>query len=327
MPKVTVIVPNYNHARFLPRRLDSILSQTYQDFDVLYLDDASTDSSADVFARYASNPRIHALCNTQNSGSPFKQWNKGAQNARGEYLWIAEADDAADPRLLETLVALLDSHPHVGIAYCQSRTIDAEDKAGETMRWWTDDLDTQHWRQDFVAAGPDECRRFLSLKCTLPNASAVLLRRSVLEQVGGADETMRLAGDWMTYIKMLLVSDLAFVAEPLNFFRTHSASVRHTLRADVRPVEEGYEVLRFLLQHATLDADTQDRAFESRLDALLHALIKHRAVPLGRKWGLWRTAQSVDPALTRRLLNRLGRRLRPGGRLLPLGARRGDSPV
>ena len=327
MPKVTVIVPNYNHARFLPRRLDSILAQTYQDFEVLYLDDASTDSSADVFAPYASNPRIRALCNAENSGSPFKQWNKGAQNARGEYLWIAEADDAADPRLLETLVAHLDAHPQVGIAYCQSRMIDTDGEAGDTMRWWTDNLDVNRWRQDFVAAGPDECRRFLSLKCTLPNASAALLRRSVLEQVGGADETMRLAGDWMTYIKMLLVSDLAYVAEPLNFFRTHNGSVRHTLRADVRPVEESYQVLRCLLQHTSLDADTQDRAFESRLDGLLHTLVKHRAVPLARKWGLWRTAQSVDPALTRRLLRRLGLRLRPGGRRPLLGARRGDNPV
>lgn len=69
MPKVSVILPNYNHGRFLKRRLDSIFDQTFQDLEVIFLDDASTDNSMEVFAQYASNPKIKkVLVNSRNSG-------------------------------------------------------------------------------------------------------------------------------------------------------------------------------------------------------------------------------------------------------------------
>ena len=78
MPKVSVIVPNYNHAPYLKRRIDSILNQTYQDFELILLDDCSTDNSAEVLNEYASNPKVsHVVINEINSGSTFKQWDKG----------------------------------------------------------------------------------------------------------------------------------------------------------------------------------------------------------------------------------------------------------
>ena len=89
MPKVSVIIPNYNHAQFLEQRIQSVLDQTYQDFEIIYLDDASTDNSNEVFAKFANNSRIRAIYNQTNSGSPFKQWNKGIRLAQGEYVWIA----------------------------------------------------------------------------------------------------------------------------------------------------------------------------------------------------------------------------------------------
>ena len=98
-----VIVPNYNHARFLRQRLDSILAQTFQDFELILLDDCSTDESRTILEEYARDPRVRLDFNEVNSGSPFKQWNKGVRFARGKYVWIAESDDYADPRLLEAL--------------------------------------------------------------------------------------------------------------------------------------------------------------------------------------------------------------------------------
>ncbi len=117
MPKVTVVVPNYNHARFLPKRIESILSQTFQDFELILLDDCSTDESRSILSSYASDPRVTIEFNEANSGSTFKQWNKGVRLARGKYVWIAESDDYADERLLEGLVAVLDAEPEVDI--CQ----------------------------------------------------------------------------------------------------------------------------------------------------------------------------------------------------------------
>ena len=92
MAKVSVVIPNYNHARFLPKRVDSVLRQTFQDFDLILLDDCSTDDSRSILSKYADDPRVKIEFNEVNSGSSFKQWNKGVGLARGEYVWIAESD-------------------------------------------------------------------------------------------------------------------------------------------------------------------------------------------------------------------------------------------
>src|ERR1035438_3657642 len=120
MPKVSIVVPNYNHARFLRRRIESVLRQTFQDFDLILLDDCSTDDSRSILSKYADDPRVKIEFNEVNSGSSFKQWNKGVGLARGEYVWIAESDDYADERLLEKLVARLDSDASVVFSYCRS---------------------------------------------------------------------------------------------------------------------------------------------------------------------------------------------------------------
>jgi glycosyltransferase involved in cell wall biosynthesis len=105
-PRVSVAVPNYNHARFLRQRLDTILAQTYQDFELILLDDCSTDESRTILEQYAGDPRARLEFNEVNSGSTFKQWNKGVRLAQGKYVWIAESDDYSDARFLERLVSL-----------------------------------------------------------------------------------------------------------------------------------------------------------------------------------------------------------------------------
>src|SRR5208282_2627995 len=113
VPKVSVVVPNYNHARFLRRRVESILQQTFRDFELILLDDCSTDDSRSILSEYADDPRVRIEFNEKNSGSTFKQWNKGVRLARGEYVWIAESDDYAGERFLERLVDVLQKESDV----------------------------------------------------------------------------------------------------------------------------------------------------------------------------------------------------------------------
>jgi len=102
MPKVSVIVPNYNHAPYLRQRIESILNQTYQDFEVILLDDCSTDNSRDILNNYRNQSKVsHCIFNAVNGKSAFQQWQKGVQLAKGEYIWIAESDDWAEPEFLE----------------------------------------------------------------------------------------------------------------------------------------------------------------------------------------------------------------------------------
>jgi glycosyltransferase involved in cell wall biosynthesis len=258
MPVVSVIVPNYNHAQFLPRRLGSILSQRFADFEVIYLDDASTDNSDTVIAPFLEDRRIRVIRNTVNSGSVFKQWNRGVRVALGDYVWIAEADDSAEPTLLSRLVPLLDQNPQVGIAYCQSREVDGSGRILRSFDHWTADLDQERWQHDFIASGPEECAQYLVVKNTIPNASGVLFRRSVFERTGGAVETMKLCGDWITWIRMLLVSDLAFVSEPLNYFRSHAGTVRATDQSNIL-VREQYQVISFILKRCPVSLEKRNQ--------------------------------------------------------------------
>lgn len=229
-PLVSVVVPNFNHARYLPARLDSIFAQSFRDFEVIILDDASTDDSCSVIRRYLAAPGVRLLTNPTNSGSPFVQWNRGVELARGELVWIAESDDVAAPEFLATLVPLLQSDPDVGICYCQSYHIDADNKNQGSLFGWTEDLEPGRWQTSFRNEGPDEVARFLVLKNPILNASAVVFRRSVFRSVGGAPTNLRECGDWLTWSRMLLRSAVRFEAVPLNYFRTHSSSVRTATR-------------------------------------------------------------------------------------------------
>lgn len=129
-PMVSVIVPNYNYSRYLRERIGSILRQTYTDYELILLDDASTDNSADILMEYKDNPHVsHIIVNRENTGSPFKQWMKGISLSRGKYIWIAEADDSAEPDFLETCVGLAEQHSDTAICYVDSIRIDSEGKA------------------------------------------------------------------------------------------------------------------------------------------------------------------------------------------------------
>lgn len=243
-PKVSVIVPSYNHCRYLSQRLDSILGQNFRDFELLILDDASTDASYSVLSNYYAKPQVRILVNSRNSGSAFRQWDNGITLARGEYVWIAESDDSADPRFLEVLVPLLDSDPSLGLAYCQSCLMDKQGEIVGSSLSWTEDLDADRWKSDYRNIGIDELREYLIVKNTIPNASAVLSRRTFLLQTRPIDASFRLCGDWLHWGKMLLLSNIAYVAQALNYWRIGSSNSRHAI-SGVLEWEEGARVLAY----------------------------------------------------------------------------------
>lgn len=254
MPKVSVIVPNYNYARFLPQRLGSIERQTYKDFEVILLDDASTDGSVQVLEQFASRHGWQLVCNEQNSGSAFKQWNKGLRFATGEYVWIAEADDYADERFLEVMVGRLEQNPRCGLAYCNSQRVDAEGRVIEMVRPTMYDIDYSRWDRDFVGDGPEECFRYLLRENTIPNASAVAFQRELCSSIGGVDEGFRLCADWKFWASLLRISDIAFVAEPLNYFRVHFRTVRAGARLWAG-LSESLRVMKYILDNFDVPRD------------------------------------------------------------------------
>ncbi len=315
VPTVSIIVPNYNYARFLDRRLGSIEAQTFRDFELILLDDASSDDSAAILQAFAARHGARLVRNQHNSGNPFVQWNRGVALARGEFVWIAEADDDADPRFLETLVAVLRRDPHCGVVQCASIRIDATGRRGDTVAVTLHDVDRNRWRQDFRNSGADECARYLVRECTIPNASAVLFRRSLFEAVGGADETLRLAGDWKLWAAILCRSDFAFVATPLNFFRTHAATVRSRTGVWER-ILEGLQVMRFIVAHQDIPADSLADLHGRLMVLFLHGALsawptatQRTAIRDGLPGVRFRLSRGTWRALLRQAVDALRRRL------------------
>ena len=298
VPRVSVVVPNYNHRAFLPERLESIWRQAFADFEVVLLDDASTDESVAVLRTYAERPNVRLFVNDANSRSPFHQWNRGVQEARGEYIWIAESDDAAQPELLETLVAVLDQHSSVGVAECDTQLITASGEVVGTVQRDAYPEATDRWRQNFLANGREEVRRFLYLQNTIPSASAVLFRRSVYLAAGPADSTLRLAGDWLQWVKLLLHCDRYFVAKAMNLSRLHSATQRESAACNGRSELEALSVQEQIRELVDLDRETIRRGAERYATSWLQGLRAGRYCgPLRGHAAVFRHLLASDPII------------------------------
>jgi len=300
-PRVSVIIPNYNHARFLRRRIESVLRQTYQNFELVLLDDCSTDESRSILLEHADDARVRIEFNDKNSGSTFKQWNKGVRLARGEYVWIAESDDYADERLLERLVTVLEAGPTVTFAYCRSWRISEDDQRDGYADYYLDYLDPYRWTADFCADGHEECRNYFVSINPVPNASAVVFRKAIYECVGGADESLRLCGDWKLWAAMALAGNIAYLGDPLNYYRSHDASIRSKSRQMGLDVAEGLQVIRWILDRVTPTEIVLQKSWVATSAYWIPAVISLR-VPLGVKRVILRNAKAIDPHAIRRLL-------------------------
>lgn len=213
-PLVSVIIPNYCHAKYLDERIQSVLGQTYQNFEVIILDDCSTDNSMEVINRYRNHPKVAKIVvNEKNSGSPFKQWQKGIAMARGEIIWIAESDDSCELMFLETLVKLYQENGAV-LAFCKSKTID--EYGNELENHFQDGL-----MGPFSMDGKIFVDKYLIDNPYVMNiSSAVFCKIMATECQAYAD--FKGAGDWLFTIEMALRGQIYYLNKPLNFYRFHN---------------------------------------------------------------------------------------------------------
>lgn len=220
---ISVIIPNYNHAPYLRERIESVLKQTYSANEIILLDDCSTDNSREVIKQFANISAVkQVVYNRENSGSTFLQWKKGVALASGEYIWIAESDDFADIHFLEKCMKVFKHNKNVGLVYSQSVSIDENGIAGESWLKHTAHFNEVTWGTDFVMAGTVFVMRYMLLQNSLPNASAVVFKKQLYDDVGGVDTSYKLNGDWDLYTRLLWKSDIGYISSPLNFFRQHN---------------------------------------------------------------------------------------------------------
>ena len=254
---VSVVIPCRNHAPYLAERLASVLGQTMGRLEVLFLDDGSTDGSYEAAAAFAADPRLTLRRIEPPTGNPFAAWSIGLSLASAPLVWIAESDDACDPDFLAALVPLFAADPGLGLAYCQSLSMDAASRITGSLARHTDAVDGLRWAADYACSGHEECRRALVFRNTIPNASACLFRTDALRAAMAAAEGYQVCGDWAVYAALLCAGwGMAYRAAPRNRFRRHAASQQARLAAGGAEIVETVRIKRAILAAVGADADT-----------------------------------------------------------------------
>lgn len=249
-PFVSVIIPNYNHQLYLNKRLDSVLNQTYQNFEIIILDDCSTDNSRNTIEYYRNNKKVTEIVyNDTNSGSTFIQWERGLSLAKGKLIWIAESDDYCENNFLQTLVCMMESEQNIGLTYCKSIRVDENEKYIDDLSFWYEEFKTKRWDSNFINSGINEINYFLYKKNTIPNASAVLFKKELIQFDLKELREFFLCGDWLFWIHLLEKTQIGYSSKELNFFRTHNQTVRSSNKAEIVGNEERKKVYNYLLQH------------------------------------------------------------------------------
>lgn len=223
---VSILLPNYNHSRYLEKRIQSILNQSYEDFELIILDDFSSDNSKEIIEKYRNHPKItQIIYNTVNSGSTFRQWNLGINLAKGDLIWIAESDDESHSNFLHDIVYAMHTYK-TEIAFCGSQLIDDE------SRNISDDLDIElssslTFEENIKLWNSiDFMRQHMSLDNSMYNASAIVFKKDLWNRIPHDFVEFRSCGDWLCWLLMLLHTDsILWIKEKMNRFRIHQNKV------------------------------------------------------------------------------------------------------
>lgn len=298
MPKISIVTPSYNHARFLPDRVNSILGQTFQDFEWIIIDDCSTDGSQDVLRELVGDdPRVTLLFHSQNQGMPATTREAIALSS-GKYIYRAESDDVCDVRFLERMVQVLDAHPQVGFAYCRALHMDENGNLWGGLR---------QDKQDWVRKGTDVFRS-LVMGNFIPGPN-IVFRREAHDRVGGfGTGPFTVSCDYHFCLRMCLYYGVAYVSEPLGYHRTHSSNlsgaVGRTYDLDLL-FRESYELLLDIFDSIP---DEQSDLRDLKRPALRSVTLRHAAplyvrALLDRRWQVARRildgVNCYDPGATR----------------------------
>jgi len=265
-PSVSVIVPFYNHEKFIEERLDSILAQPIKDIEIIALDDCSTDNTVAKVRPYLQDSRVTLIENEANSGSPFKQWEKGIRLAQGDVIWIAEWDDTCDPNFIQILLPYFDD-PMVNIAGAKTEIIDEHGTLKENaLSPYLNMAFPGKFEKSYIKDGFEEINEQLGAMCTLVNASGLLIRKQSFGDTLSTAQSFKMCGDWLIYLECLKGGKIAYDINTRNYFRRHSASQVHKVEGTEVYFNERYAITDFVVENFAVSR----RMLKKALSAIDH---------------------------------------------------------
>jgi len=216
-----VLLTSYNHSAYIAEALDGVRSQSFRDFEIIAIDDGSTDGTREWLSEQAD---VRAIFNTENLGT-YETLNVGLRLATGEFIAVLNDDDLWRPEKLQRQVELMDANPEVGLVHTGGWFLDGEGNVRDGnplgFDWPTFPVDDRGWWVGDALASLVPENKII--------ASAALARTETLRELGGFNRAYFGSGDWEMWFRVAEVAKVGFVAQELTGYRVHGANASHKL--------------------------------------------------------------------------------------------------
>ena len=273
MAKISIILPSYNHAKFLKDRLDTIINQTYTNWKIIIIDDCSSDNSIKILKEFREKYKDKIeefIINKVNSGSGYKSWEKGIHLAKGEYIWIAETDDYSNVFFLEDMVKALDESKKSAFVFCTSIYVDDIKKFLYTSEKRTKELNVKENSKEVFEGGVLINR--MPFNTLITNGSSVLFRNPA-SKLPAELFSYKQSSDIFLWTYLVNNNSFVFLNKQLNYFRRHEDST--TVKINKNSFKKVYEEKIQFLNYFKI---------ENRSKEFINHYIKHYVWLNKKKW-------------------------------------------
>jgi glycosyltransferase involved in cell wall biosynthesis len=252
-PRVSICIPTLNGAKYLEECVRSAVSQTFEDLEILIVDDYSTDDTIEI-ARTFKDRRIRILQNERTLGLA-ENWNEAIRNARGDFIKFLFQDDWLYPHCVEAMHRMFSAHPELGLVFARRKVLVEDDAPPEFVRTFLASCSEQHLRVGKVRAvnqGRSLFAQHLSKELYLScvgEPPSTLIRREVFERVGLFNTRIYQVPDTEMWLRIMFFYDVGFLDEKLGAFRLHGRSTSVQNRLTRRDLFDHFWLLEGLLSH------------------------------------------------------------------------------
>ncbi len=285
MPRVSIIIPTYNSAQFLPSTLDSVFQQTFRDFEVIVIDDGSTDNTREVLAPYLS--QIHYLYQDNQERSAAR--NHGLAYAQGELIAFLDSDDLWLPHKLERQIKVMDEHPEVVLVFSQAYYVNSEGKPAPFCGDWIDGrpaerIEIRSFFEDFAQGN-----------VVYGGGSTALVRREALNKAGNFDIHITHGEDWDLWWRLSRLGLFAYIPEPLIFYRVFGWKKLLQRQSTERALQEHLLVIEKNLGHLPQENKNRLYPLAQRQMRILAALGSYQLGEFERAKAFLKQVAEIDP--------------------------------
>ena len=233
MPKVSIITASYNYAKYIGKTIESVINQTFSDWEMLVVDDGSKDNSVDVINEYVQKDnRVKLLTHYNNENKGLVETLKsGISNAQGEYIVFLESDDYIREDYLEKKLKTFEKYTDVGFVYNDIKTFGAEQTLKRKLYFW---LINHHWKTHNY---PHDISEMLYLRNYVPTFSCVMLKKELLSNLNWESPDKACIDLWL-WAQISQKTKFYYIQDKITFWRLHNDSYLNTSRVN-------YQILDF----------------------------------------------------------------------------------